>query len=333
MKYRIATYNVENQRSLYSDGVLVENGRNRYEALANTIAKIQPAIIGIVEGSNIASDHDHFLRHPKLKGLKYKVAHGKNSRGSQELLFYYRDIFEILSIDDTIHFYDNWHEDIDNDTIEEYLKFERKPLEVRFRHRESGEQFLIILVSFKSKGVFTTTDFYRHEKVSLANRKKLYAQSKKVRERLDQLLEHHPNLPVIVMGDINDSPGMDHLEKIIGASAVETIMGNVFHPERIFHNALWPLAEKLGAKHLWTIDFHDPIVHNHKKHREWVDHIFISPGLFEGSDTLRFVRNSGDTATRDEFSKHASDHLPVYCSIEISPEGNKGTHPPNHHIA
>ena len=323
MKYRIATYNVENQRSLYKEGVLVESSKERYEALAHTIAKIQPQILGIVEGSNITSDHQNFLSHPKLKGLKYSIAKSKVSRGSQDLLFYYRDTFEVLSIDDNLHFYDPWHEDIDNDSIEEYLFFERQPLEVRFRHKESGEQFLIILVSFKSKGVFSTTDIYRYEKLALANRKKLFAQSKKVRERLDNLLHSHPELPVIVMGDINDSPGMDHLEKILGFSAVETIMGTVFHPETVFHNALWPLAEELAPHKLWTIDFKDPIVFNHKKHREWVDHIFISPGLYHSKGALRFVKKSGDTANRDQFTKAASDHLPVYCSIEIKESAKK----------
>ena len=81
-------------------------------------------------------------------------------------------------------------EDIDEDTIDEVLRFERKPLEVLFK--VNGKELLIILIAFKSKGVFITANFHKYQSIALANRKKLYGQAKKVRERLDLLLNENP---------------------------------------------------------------------------------------------------------------------------------------------
>lgn len=317
MRYRICSYNVENQRMLFHNNGFHSEHTKRNEALTKTISKIQPYILGVVEGSDLDEHHNLFLGQKQLKGFKYKVAKSQKSRGAQDLVFYYRAPFEVLSIDQHLSFYDDWREDIDGDTIDEFLTFNRKPLEVRFKNIETGDELLAILVSFKSKGVFSTSDMHRYQDVALANRKKLYAQSKKVRERLVQLFEEEPNLPVIVMGDLNDEPGMDYFQKIVGASAIETIMGDLFHPEQIYHNALWDLVEKQGIDTTWTIDFYDPIVRNRSKHRAWVDHIFVSPNMLKADNTIRFVKNSGSIAKRDQFSKIASDHLPVFCEIEM----------------
>ena len=134
-----------------------------------------------------------------LNELHFQVAKSRKKRGKQDLVFYFRDPFELISIDEQIDYYDDWIEDIDQDSIDECMKFERKPLEAIFRIKGSDKEIFVILISLKSKGVFSVSDIHRYEHLALANRKKLYGQSKKIRERLDQLLLEQPGRALIEM--------------------------------------------------------------------------------------------------------------------------------------
>ena len=68
-------------------------------------------------------------------------------------------------------------------------------------------------------------------------------------------------MPVVVMGDLNDGPGLDAFEKVVGRSFVKTVLGSVFEPAGIFHNTLWGMTgTSTTRKQLWTADFDDPIV-------------------------------------------------------------------------
>ena len=321
MRYRITSYNIENMRQLFRKNRFIDEKRQQGDAAAITLAQTVPHIAGIVEASDRRGDHDFFLSHGALQPLQMKIAKSAHRRGRQDLLFYYREPFEAVSVDETYGFYNDWIEDIDNDSIKEQLSFERRPLEVVFENTRTGKQLFIILVSFKSKGVFSTTDIHQYEHLALANRKKLYGQAKKVRERVDILLKDTPDLPLIVMGDFNDEPGLDHFERIIGASAVETITGNIHYPRRILHNTLWHYTEENRDKELWTTEYPDRIVTNFSMHRAWLDHIFVSPGmLLEGAD-FKYIMHSGTIAERTDAAKLASDHFPIFCDIESGEMG------------
>ncbi|MBN2529402.1 MAG: hypothetical protein JXR76_23645 [Deltaproteobacteria bacterium] len=317
MQCRITSYNIENMRQLFRKNRFTDDTADRGNAAATTLGKIEPHIAGIVEASDRGGDHEFFLQHPALQKLNLKVAQSTHRRGKQDLVMYYRDPFEVVSVDTHYAFYDPWIEDIDNDSIKEQLSFERKPLEVLFRNRHTGKALLVILVSFKSKGVFLTTDIHQYEHLALANRKKLYGQAKKVRERVDTLLEENVETPVVIMGDLNDEPGFDHFEKLLGASAVETITGNIYYPHRIFHNTLWHYMETGREKDLWTTEFPDRIVANFSMHRAWLDHIFVSPGMLLENSEFRYISNSGAIAKKDAAATLASDHFPIYCDVEV----------------
>ncbi|MBN2718534.1 MAG: hypothetical protein JXX14_22005 [Deltaproteobacteria bacterium] len=318
MTYRVTSYNLENMRQLFRNNRFIDEKLQQGAAAARTLGKTMPHIAGIVEASDRLGDHDFFIGRPDLAPLNLKVAKSAHRRGRQDLVFYYRAPFEVVSIDEQYSFYSDWIEDIDNDTIKEQLSFERRPLEVVFEDTGTGKRLLIILVSFKSKGVFSTTDIYQYEYLALANRKKLYGQAKKVRERVDSLLRENPDLSLIVMGDFNDEPGLDHFEKILGASAVETVTGDVHYPGRILHNTLWHYMESGRQKELWTTEYPDRIVSNFSMHRAWLDHIFVSPGMLNNKGDFRYVINSGTIAEKNDGAKLASDHFPIFCDIEVS---------------
>ncbi len=131
-----------------------------------------------------------------------------------------------------------------------------------------------------------------------------------------------PNpLPVVVMGDLNDGPGLDPCERMVGRSFVETLMGSVFEPHSSFHNTLWWMSKKSTTrKDLWTADFPDPIVTHPKgwEHRVWIDHILASPDMLEPTNSVRYVIDSGRVAPKNRNSREASDHFAVYCGIETT---------------
>ncbi len=168
------------------------------------------------------------------------------------------------------------------------------------------------------KAVFSVTDIHRYEHLALANRKKLYAQSKKVRERLDRLFDEDPDRAVVVMGDLNDEIGLDHFQKQIGTSAVETITGDIHEPSKILHNTMWHLTKKQkSAQNLWTMEYEDPIVANYKKHKAWLDYIFVSPGTLKEDAPCRYIPESGCIVEKTDTAKLASDHFLVYCELEV----------------
>ena len=318
MPYRVAAYNIENMRNLFLKGAIAPEMQDRAAAIGRVIQSNAPNILGIVEADDKSRHHRLFLDESGLSSMEYAFVKSDHKRSRQDLLFYFRPPFEPVSVDANIDFYKQWVEDIDADGIEEVCKFERKPLEVRFRHRESKVELLVILIAVKSKGVFTVSDIITHQHLALANRKRQYAQAKKLRERMDLLLVSEPELPVIVMGDFNDEPGLDSVERMLGVSALETMMGSVFEPEKIFHNALSHMCKDPALKRdLWTTEYPDLIVQNLQKHKGWLDHILVSPNMLRPECTARIVPASGKVAEKTADARAASDHFMIYCDIDM----------------
>ena len=119
---------------------------------------------------------------------------------------------------------------------------------------------------------------------------------------LNQLLQEQNQIPTVVLGDMNDGPGLDPFEMMVGKSFVETVMGSVYNPSGIFHNALWWMTkDKERKKELWTADFPDPIVSHPYgyKHRVWIDHILLSPDMLKNDNSVRYVKDSGMIASKN----------------------------------
>jgi len=313
----IMLYNVEHMGQMFYKNGFAENEAGRISGLAEIIFSIKPHILCIVEAAKKEWMHQLFLEKTTLSQLGYRIARSVNDRGIHELVFYYREPLELVSLDTDIDFYKQWSVDIDNDGIEEIFNFERAPLEGVFRINGTDETFRLILASTKSKGVFVSADIMRYQALAIANRKKLLAQSVKIRERLDYLLIKDPHEKIIVAGDLNDDPGTDGFERMVGGSALETIMGSVFEPELIFHNTLhyWT-KDKARGRELYTTEFHDPIVKNQVIHKSWIDHILISPGLRRNDQSLRYIEDSGMIAEKSDTARMVSDHFPIYCGFQ-----------------
>ncbi len=315
-QYTMMSYNIEHMRKMFNKNNVRKDSKERLQKVAQVIKNIDPHILGIVEASNKLKHHEVLVNDPDYLNGRFQIAKGEENRGYQDLVVYYRDPFEVLEIDTNVDFYSPWLEDIDDDGIQELCEFERIPLEVLFRIKGTDIRFYLILILGKSKGVFAVKDLLTYQRMALSNRKRLFAQAKKIRRRLDQIFDMENHLPVIVMGDMNDEPGLDEYQKQVGASSIETLMGSIFEPKKIMHNTLWHLSSEDHNRELWTAEFPDQIISYSKNHRVWIDHILVSPDMIDSENKLRYVMDSGSICQKDEIAKAASDHYPVFCQLE-----------------
>jgi len=119
------------------------------------------------------------------------------------------------------------------------------------------------------------------------------------------------------MGDINDGPGMDHLEFQFGRSAVEIIMGSRYEPERILKShAGCPKWGKWGWEPSST-RFEDRFTETQVN--VLIDHILVSNGLkVTGNGHMIWNPFQDDKAKGVKGALlDASDHFPVRIDLEI----------------
>lgn len=315
-EYKIMSFNIEHMNKMFDNNRIKPSCQQRAQAIAKVITDIDPDVVGICEAANALEEHQDFVNNYLNAG--YNIALGA-SRGGQNLVFYYRNPFRVDSIDDAINYYSPWDKDVNDDGLKEHHKWDRKPLEVVFEIGAGGPKIRFILVHTKSKGIFSVIDFHNFQKIAQANRTRLIGQAHRLRERLKDLITAINPLPIIVMGDMNDGPGLDPYERILGRSFIETVMGSIYHPDQIFHNTLLWMAEgtREQRRELYTAEFPDPIVRHPFgfKHRVWIDHILFSPDILRPNNLIKSVQNSGTICVKDQNSKSASDHFAVYCKI------------------
>lgn len=239
---------------MFSNNVVKPTQQDRAQETAKVITDVGPDLMGICEAANEKAEHEHFSN-TYLPGSNYKVALGA-SRGAQNLVFYHKNLFKPVSIDADIAFYEPWDEDVDKDKLKEHHKWDRKPLEAVFEIGNAGPRIMFVLVHPKSKGVFDVVDVHDFEDISQANRTRLIGQALKLRERIDNLMKPADPLPTVVLGDMNDGPGLDFYERNLGTSFVETVMGSVFDPQTVFRNSLyWMTETTVMRKELYTVEF------------------------------------------------------------------------------
>ncbi|MCK5807663.1 hypothetical protein KAH37_01625 [bacterium] len=307
------SYNIEHMKDMFKSHQIKESALPRIEAFKSFYKQFKPDIITIVEAANKEWMHELFLEKTGLKEAGYRVARGE-ARGVHDIAVYYRSPFRVEAIDEAFDSFDEWHDDIDSDGVKEVYYFERKPLEIKFSINDS-EHLTVITIMNKSKNVGRSTGFHQYENFALGTRKKQIAQAKKIRERIDALLDANVNEMIVVSGDFNDDPGLDPYEKQLGQSSVETIMGSIWHPRAIFTNVLRHLVE--DGRKVFTLEFRDRIMHNYDERKAWLDHILVSPSMVDGRGALQLISHSGTVIHDNEFVSIISDHRPIICQFDL----------------
>jgi len=332
MAVRLCSYNVEYFNKLFEKNNDPKTGKEemaRLDAIAAVISQIDPDLIGIIEAPNTCkttteSTVAKLENFAQAAGLRVKKAIiGFVAPGTQELAVLYDPDKLTLThtpggkkgskgnppFDGDLYF------DTDEDSIREVYKFARPPLEVEVTVKSNNNKFKLILAHTKSKGIFKPMDLVHWERENVRNRLKLYAECSWINNRVVDWRKAGDN--VVVMGDINDGPGMDYYEMKFGRSAVETLMGDIFYPDYLLRNFIGrPKWTEKGWKPSST-KFRDKITEDYV--RVLIDHILVSPGSIADGQTYRIWNPDENDVTKpleDNLTK-ASDHFPVSLDLNL----------------
>jgi endonuclease/exonuclease/phosphatase family metal-dependent hydrolase len=337
---RICTYNIEwfndifnadNTLKQFNTAVKKEKELDeKRQAVITVLQTVLPDIVGIVEAPNTTTTSGAQDCAIKLKNFmnsfgwtNYEVCMGYISRGQQELaIIYNADKVTVTHVpggdpktksnppfDAELYF------DTDDDDIEEVYTMYRPPLEAEVVVKATGEKFRVMVVHAKSKAIFSATDRVHFDRMSTTNRRKLYAECAWIRKRVEewQTVGHR----VIVLGDMNDGPGMDYYEATFGKSAVELIMGDIFDRERILiHHGGRPKWGPYGWEPSST-NFTDPFTN--RKVNAQIDHILSAASIPIINKSYRIWNPNelNDAKAISAQLKNASDHYPVTLDLDL----------------
>ncbi|KIN64359.1 putative Endonuclease/Exonuclease/phosphatase fa [Sulfitobacter noctilucicola] len=134
--------------------------------------------------------------------------------------------------------------DLDIDATEDLVVFSKPPLEVAVQ-TAGGFVFHMIGVHLKSKAPHGARSQAEVLSINVANRRKQLAQAIWLRGRIEA--HQAEGTPLMVMGDMNDGPGLDEFESLFGRSSVEIIMGDGKGAPLYDPHARQALSRKLGA--------------------------------------------------------------------------------------
>jgi endonuclease/exonuclease/phosphatase family metal-dependent hydrolase len=206
--------------------------------------------------------------------------------------------------------------DLDIDATEDKVVFSKPPLEVEMTVLATGQVIRLIGAHLKSKAPHGATNRDAVMRLSIANRRKQLAQAIWLRARVAEHLEAGD--PLIVMGDLNDGPGLDEYEHLFGRSSVEIILGDgdavLYDP-----HASKALLRRIGAQPT-TARFYIP--HEDRYLQALLDYIMVSRDLRSKAKRWRIWHPFDDpvcwnTPELREALLTASDHFPVTLDLEL----------------
>jgi len=345
---RIATYNVEWFDWLFDDaGHLKADGKwsrrhnvtraQQIEALGIVFSALNADAVMIIE----APDHngkrttinalEEFSRVFELRARKVIIGFGNDTQ--QEIaLLYDPDVIEVRhdpqgaetgkkGARDAPRFDGVFRIDLDIDASEDLVSFSKPPFEVAARTK-AGVAFRMIGVHLKSKAPHGARNADAEMRLSIANRRKQLAQAIWLRQRIDSHLERDESL--IILGDLNDGPGLDEYENLFGRSSVEIILGNESDEGCLYDpNARRALLGKSRPKLIGPPT--SARFYNGKEKRYFqalLDYVMVSTDLVEKTPQWRIWHPFDDPGCWEvkelrEALIVASDHYPVSMDIDL----------------
>ncbi len=308
---RLASYNVEWFNALFDDaGRVLEDGEPsaRYGvsrgaqllALAAVFRALDADGVMVIEAPN-TGNHRSTVTALEAFAAKYhlrtrRAVIGYVSDTEQEIAFLYDP--DCLSVQhdpqgapapahgavigeggDAPRFDSQLRLDVDGDGQDELVRFSKPPLELLVTtsggKTSGGKKLRLIGVHAKSKAAHGAADAAEFMRVSIENRRKQLVECLWLRERVSGILAAGESL--IVLGDLNDGPGLDEYEKQFGRSGVEIVLGIEGQQTMLFDpHASLALAQPLGLNPT-TARFYSG---QDKRYFEaLIDFIMVSPDL------------------------------------------------------
>jgi endonuclease/exonuclease/phosphatase family metal-dependent hydrolase len=221
---------------------------------------------------------------------------------------------------------DAWEADVDGDMhLEPDYQFTRNPLVVNFKLGAHDLQIIVLHTksSFVNNGAAMWSNAVTRQDyviAALKARRRNSTEGMRLRDYLDTQLAVDPTMAIIVLGDLNDGPGLDYFEKrYLAHNVTDVVIGSAFQPERVFGHAQHDVA----TNDRYTAVF-DDFVEGITNKKLLLDHVMLSPGLLTTTG-LRKVANSGTihhaeytaqvSAGGSKRENRPSDHRPVSVRV------------------
>jgi endonuclease/exonuclease/phosphatase family metal-dependent hydrolase len=336
---RIATYNVEWFNALFDDkGALREDGgwskrrdvtrAQQLQALGHVFAAIDADAVLVIEAPDDSRHRSTvaalqaFAERFELRTDRAIIGFANHTQ--QEIALLYDP--QVLSArhdpqatQDAPCFDQTLAIDLDVDARADQVQFSKPPLELALE-TVGGFQFRMIGAHLKSKAPHGAVGRDAVMRASIKNRRKQLAQAIWLRRRVEALLADGTSL--MVMGDLNDGPGLDEYEDLFGRSSVEIVLGAQDHAGADM--CLYDPHAAGALRNRWaqpsTSRFYLP--HEKRYLQALLDYVMISPALRPRQPEWRIwhpfedAACFGDVALREALLV-ASDHFPVVLDIDL----------------
>lgn len=296
---------------------------------AAVIRAIDPEILAIMEGPSRSAELALFIERFLSDNGEPRYEFFLSDSGAQQRVgLLYKtgavDMARLAPHAEIVDLIDPWHADVDGDAVLDEYAFTRTPLVVDLVI--GGHPVRLIVMHTKSNFINRGEALWQdpatrqqYVVAALKNRRRISTEGMRVRTYLDARLAQDVTVPVIVLGDLNDGPGLDYFEEYyLSHNVTDILVGSAFQPEWLFTHA----QHDVPAHQRYTAVFDDFVTGEKDKHL-LLDHILLSPGLVHGP--LKKVAKSG-RVRHAEYDAHVvngganredrpSDHRPVSVDL------------------
>ncbi len=336
---RLATYNVEWFANLFdrNDNLIIDNswsGRQdvtkaqQVEAIAKVLTAVDADAFLIVEAPNTGKTQNtvralqEFAEKFDLRASRAIMGFANDTHQELALLYdpqrlkaRHDPVGEVAAEDgdrDAPRFDSAFRIDLDIDATEDVVRFSKPPMELAMQTAE-GAEFRLIGAHLKSKAPHGAETRDEAIRISIANRRKQLAQAVWLAQRVEAHLA--AKTPVVLLGDLNDGPGLDEFEHLFGRSSVEILLqAGLFDPNADRAHRLRPGSIPSTAR------FSMP--EEGRFLEALLDYIMISEDLRSLRPSWRIWHPFNDEACWKmpelrEALLTASDHFPVSLDIEL----------------
>ncbi|TNJ48203.1 endonuclease/exonuclease/phosphatase family protein [Phaeobacter sp. B1627] len=329
---RLSTYNIEWFANLFDarDRLFLDGRRSgrhgvscaaQTEAIATVLRRVDADAIVVIEAPNTGrrqSTLRALAEFADWAGLRTRAAvMGFSNETQQEIAFLFDpDVLSAthapVSSPGVPAFDGCFSIDLDVDAEADSVRFSKPPMEIQVTPH-SGPPFRLIGAHLKSKAPHGARSPEEARALSISNRRKQLAQAIWLRARMTEHLNAAD--PLVVMGDLNDGPGLDEYEALFGRSSVEIILGAEMADPHA-RCLLRPNRQGLPT----SARFYNQI--EKRYFQALLDYAMISPDLARCNPRWRIwhpfedAECYGDAELRRALLE-ASDHFPVSLDLDL----------------
>ena len=283
--------------------------------IAGVIRDIGAQIIGIEEGPPLQAQMEVFVQ--RFLDDEYAVHHS-NAKSQSICALVRRDIADQVTA--------FAHDGPETQPLRAYTRFypwggiakdegknhrfDRVPLVLSFCPA-AGKELKIVVVHSKSKfSLLKTLEQWENREReaildALLAREKLSAEMLSLRRYLDAQLAPDENRALVVIGDFNDGPFAELMEReFLIHNIVDELAGSLLLPMRHFRHAMTPEVLAVAA----TTRFPDPL-EGGQIVEELIDHILVSPGIWQGKAPFALKDGSCQVETQ-AYANHCAQAGP-----------------------